>query len=80
MIAFDVVGAVTFNRRLGFLENGTDVDGIIMAIQGMLTYAASIGQIPEAHPFLLGNPLFPILMPVSELLYGRNWVQRLTGF
>lgn len=36
------------------------------AIEGMLVYASQCGQIPEAHKFLLGNPLFPIIMPQME--------------
>ena len=36
------------------------------AIEGMLVYASQCGQVPEAHKFLLGNPLFPILMPQME--------------
>ncbi|RHZ65482.1 cytochrome P450 [Aspergillus thermomutatus] len=34
--AFDVVGEFTFAKKLGFLEEGKDVDGMIEAIQGML--------------------------------------------
>ncbi|KAB8230873.1 cytochrome P450 [Aspergillus alliaceus] len=64
--AFDVVGEITFAQKLGFLEQGQDVDNMIEAIRGMLTYASICGQIPEAHKFLLGNPLFPILLPQME--------------
>ena len=32
----------------------------------MLVYASQCGQVPEAHKFLLGNPLFPILIPQME--------------
>ncbi|GAB7362699.1 hypothetical protein MBLNU230_g3006t2 [Neophaeotheca triangularis] len=64
--AFDVVGEVIFASRLGFLEKGQDVDGIMKAIEGMLAYAALCGQVPEWHPFLLGNPLFSALMPAME--------------
>jgi len=64
--AFDVVGEITFAKKLGFLEEGRDIDGMIEAIQGMLAYASVCGQIPELHPLLLGNPLFPILMPSME--------------
>ena len=64
--AFDVVGEVTFAKRLGFLEKGGDVDNMMQAIEGMLLYASHTGQVPEAHPFLLGNPLFPILIPAME--------------
>jgi hypothetical protein len=64
--AFDVVGEMTFAQRFGFLEQGSDVDGMMRAIEGMLSYAAICGQVPELHPFLLGNPLFPILLPQME--------------
>lgn len=64
--AFDVVGEVTFSSKLGFLEQGKDVDGMMQAIEGMLTYAALCGQVPEYHKFLLGNPLFSMVMPAME--------------
>ena len=68
--AFDVVGEVTFASKLGFLEQGKDVDGMMKAIEGMLTYSALCGQVPEFHKLLLGNPLFSMLMPAME-----NWNQ-----
>ncbi|KGO49055.1 Cytochrome P450, E-class, group I [Penicillium expansum] len=64
--AFDVVGEFVFAKKLGFLEEGRDIDGMIEAIQGMLVYASLCGQIPEMHPLLLGNPLFPIFVPSME--------------
>lgn len=64
--AFDVVGEVTFASKLGFLERGADVDGMMKAIEGMLTYAALCGQVPEYHKYLLGNPLFAMLLPAME--------------
>jgi hypothetical protein len=33
---FDVVGELTFAKKLGFLNLGEDVDGMIEAIQGLL--------------------------------------------
>jgi cytochrome P450 len=63
---FEVVDEVTFASKLGFLEKGTDVDGIMKAIEGMLIYAALCGQIPEYHKLLLGNPVFTMLMPAME--------------
>jgi hypothetical protein len=67
--AFDVVGEISFGIKFGFLEKGGDVDGMIALIDGMLLYASICGQVPEAHPFLLGNPLFPILIPVSLVYF-----------
>ena len=32
LFAFDVMGEITFSKRLGFLERGEDVDGIIASI------------------------------------------------
>ncbi|KAL4923488.1 cytochrome P450 [Aspergillus undulatus] len=64
--AFDVVGEFSFARKLGFLEEGRDVDDMMSGIQGILSYASLVGQVPEMHKVLLGNPLFPILMPSME--------------
>ncbi|KAF7541770.1 hypothetical protein G7054_g255 [Neopestalotiopsis clavispora] len=64
--AFDVLGQINFSRDLGFMEKGTDVDGIIGAIGGILVYVSLIGQVPLVHKFLLGNPLLPKLLPSIE--------------
>ncbi|KAJ9642832.1 hypothetical protein H2199_004353 [Coniosporium tulheliwenetii] len=64
--AFDVVGEFSFAQKLGFLEQGADVDDMMKSIEGMLVYASQCGQVPEMHPVLLGNPLFPILLPAME--------------
>lgn len=64
--AFDVVGETTFASKLGFLEEGKDVDGMMAAIEGMLFYASICGQVPEYHKYLLGNPLFSMIMPAME--------------
>ena len=64
--AFDVVGEVTFAQKLGFLEQGQDVDDMMKAIEGMLAYASLCGQVPEYHKLLLGNPVLGALMPAME--------------
>ncbi|KAF8173778.1 cytochrome P450 oxidoreductase [Mycena galopus ATCC 62051] len=64
--AFDVVGEVTFSTKFGFLEKGMDVDGIIAAIRGILTYVSLCGQVPVWHQVLLGNPVITALMPAME--------------
>jgi len=35
MFAFDVIGEITFSKRLGFLESGEDVGGIMKSIWNM---------------------------------------------
>ena len=40
--AFDVIGELTFSERMGFLEKGHDVGGIIDAIDRGLAYAGPV--------------------------------------
>lgn len=53
--AFDVIGAITFQRRFGFLEMRQDILGMISGIDTALKYAGIIGQVPAFHPWLMGN-------------------------
>ena len=53
--AFDVMGAITFNRRFGFLDERRDIQNITAGIEGGLWYGSIVGQVPEVHPWLLGN-------------------------
>ncbi|KAK5240673.1 hypothetical protein LTR40_013668, partial [Exophiala xenobiotica] len=57
--AFDVIGELTFSRRLGFIESGTDVDGIIEAIGANFSYFSVLGQMPWLDEAVLGkNPIY----------------------
>jgi hypothetical protein len=80
--AFDVIGELTFSRRLGFIEQGVDVDGIIDAIGANFSYFSVLGQIPWLDEAVLGkNPLYvkyfrksvssPILLFAQGLLKER---------
>lgn len=53
--AFDVIGAITFQRRFGFMEKRQDILGMIDAIDKSLRYAGTIGQVPELNGWLMGN-------------------------
>ncbi|KAJ5590692.1 hypothetical protein N7450_004664 [Penicillium hetheringtonii] len=55
--AFDVIGELTFSKSLGFLERGSDVDGIIVALEAMLDYSGKIGQIPWLDYLFIKNPI-----------------------
>lgn len=61
-----MASAVTFRRRIGFLEKGGDIDGIITASEGYLTYASVVGQVAELHAYLLGNPKLHYVVPQIE--------------
>jgi hypothetical protein len=53
--AFDVIGAITFRHRFGFMEEQKDVKNTIAGIDAVLPYAGIVGQIPALHPWLAGN-------------------------
>ena len=60
--AFDVISAITFHRRLGFMEQRKDVENMIGDISQGLAVLATIGQVPSFHPWLLGSKWLPMLM------------------
>ncbi|KAF4999942.1 hypothetical protein FDECE_11344 [Fusarium decemcellulare] len=64
--AFDVIGELTFSKRLGFVERGTDVDHIIRDLESFLNYVSwpantgcnrKIGQIPFLDNLFVKNPI-----------------------
>lgn len=59
--AFDVIGELTFSRRLGFLERGSDVDGIIQNINRYFTKSALVTQMPWVDFFFAKNPILQYL-------------------
>jgi hypothetical protein len=40
--AFDVIGELTYSKRLGFVDRGEDVDGIIGALERLLNYVSVV--------------------------------------
>ncbi|KAF5019801.1 hypothetical protein F66182_8170 [Fusarium sp. NRRL 66182] len=52
--AFDVIGLITYAKRLGFLDHGEDVGGVIGALENHLGYATMAGIFPKLHPYLFG--------------------------
>ncbi|EOD45922.1 putative pisatin demethylase protein [Neofusicoccum parvum UCRNP2] len=54
--AFDVIGELTYSKRLGFVDRGEDVDSIISNLEWLLNYVSVIGQMPILDRFFLKNP------------------------
>lgn len=46
--AFDVIGELTYSKRLGFVENGVDVESIIRNLEWLLDYSAVV-RFPNQH-------------------------------
>ena len=53
--AFDVISAMTFHRRFGFMEQRKDVEHMIGDISDGLVFGAAISQVPSLHPWLMGS-------------------------
>jgi len=74
--AFDVIGELTFSRRLGFVERGEDVDSIIQAIGANFDYFSVLGQMPWLDSCLGKNPLYvryfstPVSSPILKFAQG----------
>lgn len=56
--AFDGIGAITFNKRFGFLEKRADIEGMIASLKKGLLYGSVVSQVPSLHRYLLGNETF----------------------
>jgi cytochrome P450 len=51
--AFDVIGLMTYSKRIGFLDRGEDVGGVMSALEDMLYYASLAGLTPSLHPYMV---------------------------
>lgn len=81
--AFDVIGEPTFSKRLGFLEESQDVEGIMASIAANFDWCSVIGQMPILDLFLTKNPIYlkffakPIASPIIN--FGqRRMMERLS--
>ncbi|RAQ98771.1 polyketide synthase [Stemphylium lycopersici] len=55
--AFDVIGELTWSKRLGFVDENKDVDNITMFLARFFNYIAPISQMPILDRFLWRNPI-----------------------
>ncbi|KAK3332588.1 cytochrome P450 [Cercophora scortea] len=54
--AFDVMGEITFSKRLGFLDEARDIEGIMGSIWDGLVKVSYLGQMPWLELIWLKNP------------------------
>lgn len=72
--AFDVIGAITFGKRFGFLDSGEDIQGTIKALTGTMLYGTMVGVYPQFHA-----PIYYSLSRFKNSIVGgraflMNWV------
>lgn len=70
--AFDVIGAITYGKRFGFLDEGRDLGNTMRALDRNMVYSTLVGVYVWIHPFL-----FPILEKFpSTGAAGRAYLMR----
>lgn len=55
--AFDVIGEITWSKRLGFVEQNKDISGIIASVDAFQDYGTVIGQNPWLDCLFVKNPV-----------------------
>ncbi|TGJ87215.1 hypothetical protein E0Z10_g1517 [Xylaria hypoxylon] len=65
--AFDVIGQITFGKRIGFLDRGADIQGIMRVIEKQLMYGTLVGIYTRFHRLAFG---------VLNFLAGKNGAGR----
>jgi hypothetical protein len=50
--AFDVIGMITFGKRLGYLDRGDDIGQVMAALEEHMRYATLVGIFPSLHRYL----------------------------
>ncbi|KAF9888983.1 hypothetical protein FE257_008153 [Aspergillus nanangensis] len=59
--AFDVITEVTYGKRVGFVDNVEDVEGIIAWLDRIFKYMSAVGQMPILDKLLVKNPILVLM-------------------
>lgn len=70
--AFDTIGAITFHRKFGFMEERRDVSSIIANLENGLHYGALVGQVPGVHEYIFGSNNFMRFMSLFPAARAGN--------
>jgi cytochrome P450 len=68
--SWDVVGAVTFSKPIGYLEHGTDFDGTLRNADKAMDYFAVVGAIPFLDRIFDKNPVYRLGPPGFNVITG----------
>ncbi|KAJ5667370.1 hypothetical protein N7507_003234 [Penicillium longicatenatum] len=55
--AFDVIGEITWSKRLGFVEENRDISSIIQTVDSFQKYGTVVGQSPWLDGLFVKNPI-----------------------
>ncbi|KAK9780460.1 putative Cytochrome P450 [Seiridium cardinale] len=74
--AFDVIGSITYSKRLGFLDRGFDIGGIIQALEKFLRYSSCTGVYSFLHPYLFALKSYMAGSKGVARAYIQNYTQQ----
>ncbi|KAK0713262.1 pisatin demethylase [Lasiosphaeria miniovina] len=80
--AWDFLGIVTFSKKFGYMDKGSDFDGTLAIGDKSIDYLALCGQMPWTDYWLDKNPVYPLGPPnISNVtnIAVANLTARLTG-
>ncbi|KAG7151097.1 Cytochrome monooxygenase vrtE like protein [Verticillium longisporum] len=60
---WDLLGAVTFSKKFGYMEEGRDFDGTLAIADQSIDYLGICGQMPWLDHWLDKNPVYPLGPP-----------------
>lgn len=63
LVAWDFLGAVTFSKKFGYMEEGCDFDGTLAIGDKAIDYLGMCGQMPWLDHWLDKNPVYPLGPP-----------------
>ena len=66
--AWDVMGEMTWSKRLGFLDEERDIEGMIQKAQGRIEYVSLVGQMPWLDWWLYKNPVLNFVQTKTSFL------------
>ncbi|CAN9263183.1 unnamed protein product [Alternaria alternata] len=70
--AFDVIGEITWSKRLGFVQENKDVADIIATVDSFQDYGTVVGQNPWWDRVLVKNPIKLFLESINLWLVSPN--------
>ena len=74
------MGESNFSRQLGFLQSGSDVNGMIHKAKKATCYLGMVGQIPFLHKLLKSFPFLGQLVPFTKAItFCEQQLQERTG-
>ncbi|OAL45721.1 cytochrome P450 [Pyrenochaeta sp. DS3sAY3a] len=64
--SFDVILEMTWSSSLGFLDHGSDIDGMIQSLEADMDYFAPVGQMPWIDNIMRKNPFNRYILKKSS--------------